>query len=93
MGILGKGDFLERWMGSQKNKWVVWHGLDVMVCVGVVSTSSLLSLDRSQSSLADQTPREGIYDYWVSFGGSTFRQIKEIYLNLFLNFSSAYTLK
>lgn len=32
------------------------------VCLGVVLTSSLLSCDKSQSSLPNETPMEGIYD-------------------------------
>ena len=32
------------------------------VCLGVVSTSSLLSSDKNQSSQVDEIPREGIYD-------------------------------
>ena len=48
------------------------------VCLSVVSTFSLLSCDKSQSSLVDETPREGIYDSWVPFGGYVFRQIKGV---------------
>ena len=33
------------------------------VCLGVVWTFSF-SLEKSQSSLVDETPREGIYDNW-----------------------------
>ena len=32
------------------------------VCLGVVSTSSLLSHEKSQSSLVDKTPGKGIYE-------------------------------
>ena len=32
------------------------------VCLGVVSTSRLLSCDKSQSRLVDETSGEGIYD-------------------------------
>lgn len=32
------------------------------VCLGVVSTSSLLSYGKHQSSLVDETPGEGSYD-------------------------------
>ena len=48
------------------------------VCLSVVSTSSLLSCDKNQSSLVDETPGEGIYNNRVPFGGSVFRQIKGI---------------
>lgn len=60
---------LEEWMGG------------IIVCdrvyLGVVF-SSLLSCDESASFLVDETPGEGIYDNWVSFGGSVFRQIREV---------------
>ena len=46
------------------------------VCLGVMSTSSLLTGDKSQSSLVDESPWEGIYNNWVPFGGSVFRQIR-----------------
>lgn len=36
------------------------------VCLGMVWTSSLLSRDKSQTSLDGETPREGIYDKGVS---------------------------
>lgn len=41
-------------------------------------TSNILSYDKSQCYLADETPGEEIYDNWVSFGGSVFRQIRGI---------------
>ena len=47
------------------------------VCPDVVWTSSRLSCDKSQSSLGDETLREGIYDKWVPFGGSVLWQIRE----------------
>lgn len=39
-------------------------------------TTSLLSCDNSQAFLVDETPGEGIYDHWVSFGGAVFGQIR-----------------
>lgn len=48
------------------------------VCPGVVSTSSLLSCDKSQSSLVDETPKKGIDDYWIPCGGPVIRQIKRV---------------
>ena len=44
-------------------------------CSGVMSTSPLPSCDKHQSFLFDETSRQGIYDNWVPFGGSVFRQI------------------
>lgn len=38
-------------------------------------TSSLLFYDESQSSLVDETPREGIYDSGVPSGRSIFRRM------------------
>lgn len=38
------------------------------VCLGVVSTSSFLSCDKSPSSLVDETPRQGVYDNWFLLG-------------------------
>ena len=35
-----------------------------------------LSPDRRKSSLVDETPGEEIYDNWVSFGSSVFRQVR-----------------
>lgn len=48
------------------------------VCPGVVSTSSLLACDKSQSSLVNKTPKKGINDYWIPFGGPVIRQIKRV---------------
>ena len=45
------------------------------VCLGLVLTPSLLSHDKGQSLLGDETPGVGLYDKWVPFGGSVFRQI------------------
>lgn len=41
------------------------------VVLGVVLTSVLFSCDRSQSSLVDNTPREGGYGNQIPFGGSS----------------------
>ena len=46
------------------------------VCLGLVLTPSLLSHDKGQSLLGDETPGVGLYDNWVPFGGSVFRQIR-----------------
>lgn len=46
------------------------------VCPRVVSTSSLLSCDKSQSSLVDKTPKKGIDDNWIPLGGSVFKQMR-----------------
>ena len=35
------------------------------MCLGVVSTCSLLSGDKSPSFLTDETPGEGIHDHWL----------------------------
>lgn len=44
----------------------------VLVCdkvsLGVVSTSSFLSCDKSPSSLVDETSRQGVYDNWFLLG-------------------------
>lgn len=48
------------------------------VCLGVVLTSSLLSWDKIQFSLVDETPGQGISDTCVSIGGSVFRQIEAV---------------
>ena len=48
------------------------------VCLGVALMSSLCSCDKSQSSLGDETPREEIYDSWVPFRGSVFRQVRGV---------------
>lgn len=58
-------------------------------------TSSLLSCDKSQSSLVDQTPWDKIYDKWVSFGGSVFRQVRiqRKPLTVYLLFPSAHSTK
>ena len=48
----------------------------MIVCLGVVSTSSLLSCDKSKSSLVNEITRKGIYDNLVPFGGSVFTHIK-----------------
>ena len=45
------------------------------VCLGVVLSSSLLSCEKSPSSLIDEYPGEGIYDKWDPFGGSDFWQM------------------
>lgn len=48
------------------------------VCLGMALTSKLLSCDKSRSSLVAETSREGIYDSWIPFGQSIFRQLREI---------------
>lgn len=45
---------------------------------GLVQTSGLFSFDKSQSPMVNETPREEIYDKWVPFGGSVFRQIRGV---------------
>ena len=52
----------------------------MIVCLGVVSMSGLLSCDKSQSSLVSETPREGIYENLVPLG-SVFRHIKGVERN------------
>lgn len=48
---------------------------------GMIDSDSLsgcgvhFSCDKGQSSLLDEIPREEIYDNWVPFGGSAFRQV------------------
>lgn len=37
----------------------------IVMCLGVVSTCSLLSGDKSPSFLTDETPEEGIHDHWL----------------------------
>lgn len=54
-------------MMFRKEEWALEEQIKGMtvcdkVCLSVVSTSSLLSYDRSQISLVDETPWEGIYD-------------------------------
>lgn len=49
------------------------------VCLSVVWTSSLLSCERSQSSLVGETPRQGIDDSGVYFGESVFRQLPVVH--------------
>ena len=67
--LLGKMDEpLEEQMGS-----MIVCG---KFCSGVMSTSPLPSCDKHQSFLFDETSRQGIYDNWVPFGGSVFRQIR-----------------
>lgn len=61
-------------MICRKDKWAfrridercnsLWQGLP-----------SLRSCDESESSLVDETSREGIYDNWVPFEGSIFKQL------------------
>lgn len=66
------------------------------VCPCVVSTSSLLSCDKSPSSLVDETPRKGVDDNLTPLGGSVFRQIRSIQrkpLPAFALFSSTYSSK
>lgn len=58
----------------------LWQSLS-----GWMSTSSLLSWDKSQSSLVDETPREEVYDSSGCFGGSVFRQLREFRESLFLH--------
>lgn len=48
------------------------------VCLDMVSSASLLSCGKSQSSLVDETPREEIYDNGVPSGGPVFRQIRGV---------------
>ena len=55
----------------------------IRVCYKVCQLPSLLSCDKNQSALVDETPSEGIYGIYgfmvrVSFGGSVFRQIKGV---------------
>lgn len=52
---------------------IVWD----KVCLGVV-LSSVLSCDKSQSSLGDEIPGDGPNDKGVSFGGSLFRQVRVV---------------
>lgn len=62
-------------------------------CLGVMSISSLLFYDMSQTSLVDDTPGEGIYDSRVTFGGSVFRYLRELRGSFSLHllfFSSTY---
>lgn len=54
-------------MMFKKDEWALEEQIEGMtvcekVCLGVVSTFSLLSCDRSRISLVDETPWEGIYD-------------------------------
>ena len=49
------------------------------VFLGVVSAFSLLSCDKGQSSLVDETSWEGIYDNRVSFRGYVFRQRRGVW--------------
>lgn len=51
------------------------------VCLGVV-LSSILSCDKSQSSLVDEIPGDGTNDKGASFGESLFRQIRVVQRNL-----------
>ena len=48
------------------------------VRLGVVSTRSLLSRDRSQSSLVDEPRGLGVDDNGVPFRGSVFRQMRGV---------------
>lgn len=52
----------------------MWDGIICdTVCPDVVSTSPLLSCNKSQNSLVDETPWKAIFDNQVPSGGSVFR--------------------
>ena len=62
--------------------------LHVVVCDTFVCRWCWLlasSPEMSQSFPIDKTLGEGIYDTWVSFGGSVFRQISKVHRNLSLH--------
>ena len=80
--LLGKMDEpLEEQMGS-----MIVCG---KFCSGVMSTSPLPSCDKHQSFLFDETSRQGIYDNWVPFAKSIYRQrlgVQRSYLHVFALF-------
>ena len=71
------------WMVFRKDKWILrridgkydswWQSLS-----GCGIDFWTLLPDKGQSSLVDETPGEGIYDSWISFGGSVFRKVRKI---------------
>lgn len=68
-------------MGGVNSLWQSGSGCNVI--------SSLLSCDMSQFSLVDATPGEGIYDNWVAFAKSIYRQrlgVQRNYLPVFAVF-------
>jgi len=68
-------------MGGVNSLWQSGSGCNVI--------SSLLSCDMSQFSLVDATPGEGIYDNWVPFAKSIYRQrlgVQRSYLHVFALF-------
>lgn len=72
-------------MDPLRNRWEVRQF--VIVCLSVLSMSSLLSCDKGQFFLVDETSREGIYENWVLFGGPVIRQIRWVQKKLFPAFA------